>query len=553
MSIRSFWLSMSLFVVGLAAGIPCSADSTQSRGVVIDFSASWCGPCQQMAPMVERLARQGFSIRSVDVDQRPDLKARYNITSLPTFVLIVDGKEVERRVGAMPETEVKRMLAAIPTTAPARNIASNTPTSVPYGRSPESNAAPQPQAPPASPIGRAKSALLDMLPGRTRPGADGPQSLEGAVVRANADDRVPAIPIATGPMASSVRIRVRSGSSFNFGSGTVIGSAPGRATIATCWHIFREATRDSKIEVDTFFTGRNETYVAKLVGADEKADAAIIEVSTDTEWPVCRVAPASRIPTADDPVVSIGCGGGQEPTRQSIQVTAIDKYNGPSTIECSGLPVRGRSGGGLFNARGELVGVCSAADKEENRGIYVGLRAIHNILDRSDLASLYREDAGAIASIEEPKPRFGESIEPVGFGDEPTGQPSADDFLAQGNGPDDSFGSGDSNPFTGGMSFAGGMNERPRDAFNSQPPAGGGFSTNEGYGAGGYGAQPNGRSAQAGGVAPNAGANSDVEIVCIIRSKSNPQMGSRVIVIDQSDPRLIELLRDYERKAQTAQ
>lgn len=501
-----------------------SADGTSTpkpRGIVIDFSATWCGPCQQMAPLVEKLARQGFSIRSVDVDQRPDLKRQFNVSSLPTFVLIVDGKEVQRRVGAMPEAEIRRMLAAIPASAPpAQLLAEN----APVARNPQ----PRPVDRTQAPLSKAKSALLDMLPGRQREEAPASLNQPGTVVRGNADDRIPAMSIAKGPMASSVRIRVKSGDHLNFGSGTIIGSTPGRATIATCWHIFRGATRDSKIEVDTFFTGRNETYVAKLIGADEKADVGIIEISTDTKWPIAKVAPADRVPRVDEHVVSIGCGGGQDPTRQSIQVTAVDKYHGPSNIECSGMPVRGRSGGGLFNARGELIGVCSAADKEDKRGIYAGLTAVHNVLDQNGLASLYRETDSLLAAAEpqEARSRFDASIEPVGFGDT------------------------DSNP--GVNEFLGGSaSQAPKTANESNPLNSNPVEPNpwEDFAANGA----TGRSVPA--TRPDAApstkaATDDVEIVCIIRSKSKPKLGSRVIVIDQSDPRLVALLREYDRKSQ---
>jgi len=73
-----------------------------------------------------------------------------------------------------------------------------------------------------------------------------------------------------------------------------------------------------------------------------------------------------------------------------MQIVAVDRYLGPSTIECTNQPVQGRSGGGLFNDRGELVGVCSAADPWLRRGIYGGLRAIHSFLDQAGLAHLYR-------------------------------------------------------------------------------------------------------------------------------------------------------------------
>jgi hypothetical protein len=77
----------------------------------------------------------------------------------------------------------------------------------------------------------------------------------------------------------------------------------------------------------------------------------------------------------------------------------VDRYLEAPTIECTKQPVQGRSGGALFNTSGEVVGVCSAADPQLHRGIYVGLRAIHALLDRQDLAILYDESRPAAAAI----------------------------------------------------------------------------------------------------------------------------------------------------------
>jgi hypothetical protein len=69
-------------------------------------------------------------------------------------------------------------------------------------------------------------------------------------------------------------------------------------------------------------------------------------------------------------------------------VTALNRYLGPDNIECTGEPLQGRSGGGLFNAEGKVVGVCVAADPRDKRGLYAGLRVIHNLLQEQNLVSL---------------------------------------------------------------------------------------------------------------------------------------------------------------------
>ena len=89
-------------------------------GVLLDFSAKWCGPCQSMEPTVHRLQQQGFPIKQIDADASPAVLQRYGVTGLPTFVLIVRGREVERVSGPVSESTLRRMLAKIPERAKSK-------------------------------------------------------------------------------------------------------------------------------------------------------------------------------------------------------------------------------------------------------------------------------------------------------------------------------------------------------------------------------------------------------------------------------------------------
>lgn len=72
--------------------------------VVIDFTATWCGPCQMIAPVFKKLSQDHDDVvfLKVDVDQNPDTAAHYNVSAMPTFIFIKGGVVVERVMGADP-------------------------------------------------------------------------------------------------------------------------------------------------------------------------------------------------------------------------------------------------------------------------------------------------------------------------------------------------------------------------------------------------------------------------------------------------------------------
>lgn len=78
-------------------------DSQIADGIVlVDFWATWCGPCKTQAPIVEEVAQQvqdGVTIAKVDVDASPKTARKFNITSIPTIVVFKDGKDVQKFVG----------------------------------------------------------------------------------------------------------------------------------------------------------------------------------------------------------------------------------------------------------------------------------------------------------------------------------------------------------------------------------------------------------------------------------------------------------------------
>ena len=82
------------------------------KKILIDFFATWCGPCRMVSPIVDEIAEEHpeFVVAKVDVDKNPELAGEFSVMSIPTLVVIKDGKVINQSAGARPKAQILAML-----------------------------------------------------------------------------------------------------------------------------------------------------------------------------------------------------------------------------------------------------------------------------------------------------------------------------------------------------------------------------------------------------------------------------------------------------------
>lgn len=381
---------------------------------LLDFSAGYCDPCQQMVPILQRMETAGFPIRQIDIAEDPELTKRFNVDRIPTLVLLVEGKEVRRFVGLTGGDELRRAMNKAAAELSEKRSASAERTAP--AEPPKAKSEPPVDRPAIVSVPKKRS-LGDMfrsIVGKEPKASESP-TLRGQDPAATEDLTSDATKTAH---AATVRIRVAGMSTEenkkdeylqDVGSGTIVHSATGEAIVLTCAHLFLNIDeKDAVVEVDVFENGKAVTYPAKLVGGDHDADLALLRIRTAKTFPVVPLSPKIAEAKPGQPMVSFGCDNGADPTRLEMKLVDINRYDGPPMFICTSDPASGRSGGGLFSTDGQLLGVCSCADRKTNEGLYAAHAAILELVSHYELEGILMPTAGS--SGEDPSELFKDQL-----------------------------------------------------------------------------------------------------------------------------------------------
>lgn len=423
------------------------------------FTSEACPACRQVEPTVAELESRGVPIVHVDANQRREWTQQANVTALPTFIVVSNGHEVGRLVGVVPFRELSELyLRAVDDGTRARP-SDSTPTQATPARPSQPQRAdavarrtppPHPPGVPSAttvrgqnrqqirPAGRLAKALggltastsqgvrCDRCEGecQCQPGTscqiNGSCSVSeptrAATTRQKSTKIRPAsfaapIPVngrrptrdlgvvpVDSAIAATVRLKIVDELGQSFGTGTIIDVHKKEALVLTCGHIFRDSEGNGRILCDSFADGATPGIVGKLISYDLRRDIGLVSFRPGVSVHPVPVGGVGQRPKDGEAVFSVGCNRGADPTVIENEIIAVNRYHGPPNLVVGGRPVDGRSGGGLFDAQGTLIGVCNAADPEYDEGLYAALGNVHAELDSVGLGFVYRKQQSSFAA-----------------------------------------------------------------------------------------------------------------------------------------------------------
>ncbi|UUO06328.1 trypsin-like peptidase domain-containing protein [Blastopirellula sp. J2-11] len=393
-------VSALLFTIALSA-----APAGESQSPVLYYvTADWCVYCREMKPAIERLQAAGYPVVVIDQARDAEMAQRLGVRGLPAYRMVHQGKIVAQAEG---RTSYDSLVAMFPQKSPASPQA--TPSAAPR-QTPKNQS-------PVSPVVRGQS-----------PGA-APSNVNPAAARQKA-------------LAATVRLKVIDPDGYSYGTGTIVHSHHGEALVLTCGHLFRDCQGRGEIEIESFAPGAAGATPGRLLTYDLDRDVALVTFQPSVSIEAVSVRSPQMPISVGEKAFTVGCDKGADATIRESRINSLNRYQGPDNLQAAGAPIDGRSGGGLFNDSGQLIGVCNAADPEYDEGYYAALKTIFGLLEEKQIAHLFTHAAQPPMAQNAPAGRMPETpsmsemppVQPISNPAAPSGASLAGNAPLTGNG-----------------------------------------------------------------------------------------------------------------------
>jgi hypothetical protein len=343
---------------------------------------------------IKLAVENGFRVRRLGYRDSPALARHFRVSQLPALRLVRNNKIYSQLDGPFTFGQIKDLFSSfrqkrLGSAIAARwNHRQGTNRPAEFADKAESLPTPPVYIPTSSPAvpetGDDRSGLLSTS--QTWPsGAMTPLDRHGRFPVANTPT-----PAEQRSFEATVKLRVVDQTGTSYGTGTIIHSVGRDALVLTCGHLFRESRGQGRIVADVQILGNTSTVSGQVVSYDSGPhDIALLTIHTPSPVSPVPLAGISASFSTNEPVFTIGCDRGNAPTIRRSHYKRRGIYDGVEKHDVHGRPVDGRSGGGLFNAAGEIIGVCNAAACQTDEGIYSGLATIYHQITISHLAHLF--------------------------------------------------------------------------------------------------------------------------------------------------------------------
>lgn len=372
------WLTL-VFVMLLSSSSILAEENQEVQ--LYYFTNHGCPPCRQVAPEIDTLKREGYKVSTIVLSENPQWADRFQVQRVPTVIMVVNQRIVGRHEGLISAQTLREWFGVMGVDQPTA-------------------------------ASKSDRAGLGLVRGRGQSGAsravnDNSQPVAATTSTMHKGTPNPANKTEYQALQATVRLKVQDSQGASYATGTVIHCHQGEWLIMTCGHAFREAGYQGRITGEyNFANGPIRSANAELISYDAgPRDIALVAMRTGENIQPMSLASADHPPSTNQSVFSLGCDQGADPTIRHTKIKHKALYDGATKFVIFGRPTIGRSGGGLFNESGELVGVCNAAMVDSDEGVYTSLETVYWQLAQANLTHLFvdpaeRRNQPRLASVE---------------------------------------------------------------------------------------------------------------------------------------------------------